>query len=1290
MGKYIDKFITEFDKELDLVINKQKTRNESFIEFRNSKIATVANTKIATLDKKNPGLFKGYGGWSGNTFKTLKELYEYVFQKDGVMKLPPKTVAGKENVDYINFNKYIATRDEYNQIKIKRDSFFLQYEDFPGDTTEIADNLELSDTDRIIEIAYRNIEIQYNKFLDSFSEYITINTDGKSLAFSADTTDNEAAYPSTFLVPGSSIFDPKVGQFIDGYNKFLDAISGDINKLKSIPVETDHTPISFKLQTGMIGVGNLQDQAEGQTFKVNKITNLKCNITEIEFTNKSNNKVYGYYEPTPNDNNIISFKRLDQGVKSVDPCKEYSTKFNNFGTLTFSDSTEEPIVTEYNRMRKLVDSFDILNSYRYLKFDIFDLRSILNELELVKSYGPIDYDSNDYSKLENYIDGFEFYKQNLDGSTIDDSNYIKDIREYLTLVGDNDLSNSELFEYNILYGIKGSKTLSTISLQKAYKLEKGLKGVGELGDEAAGKTYIINKITDLNCGITEIEFKRITKKVSRLEYGYYQPTGKEINKINFRRLGDGVKSKTPCIDFQTFGNFGTLTFPEKVETTTQTVTTTTDNAMVTSRSQKSGVHTYYEMKLTTIMESVGSYLDMLAAHTKPISKDEEVIIQRTKRVERYRKKADFPFKPGDINDKIKEMQTWLGLTGKSADGQFGNGTYNLLLNGKYITGLDSEVTLEVYNKLKSDYESGSVNKKKPDSIVDKKPDPYLEFIKKAEIIKENGGGRWWFNNFMDNVMKKYVRNTNINDFLKKIKEYTDSVFGLSKNDVEPWPQIEELGNRVVDIYYTNNNGSLVDDYDSYIKFYAIILSDSYANKENGLLGVMSRDFMPNLIKTQPYPYVYILGSDKEIDYALEDIKSVSPEDEKLLLYNAFLEAGDYYETNESIIETIPLRDNKWEVIPRAARQLLDPMWETSGTYTFKFINDPEIIKVISGPSGSSPLINIPSYEGITYSWVDVGELFRDYNDEIVNIDQLDNNILTGYENISVDQYGNLDSESLDEEDDSVDNYDKLDEEYLEAEIHDDHEISYEASIVIEESMKVLVEEMAKIPPVDPNIENGFKVENPFNTVKVEKIPPASSGKGYPVSGSTTKFVNKHTNGIYPAMQHDDGTFIVVKAESRKGKETELTKRHWLKPNPQYFKLMKSVTVPLKGGKSVKVDVHPEFAEKLISVFKLVKAQGLNEFLFSSQGAFAVRNVTRGSRLTNHAYGFAIDVNADHKGWGLDTKWNVNNKTIKVGSQVYNWGPNEEGFYKIVKIMEQHGIGWLGTYDPMHFSIYESG
>ena len=1087
MGKYIDKFITEFDKELDLVINKQKTRNESFIEFRNSKIATVANTKIATLDKKNPGLFKGYGGWTGNTFKTLKELYEYVFQKDGVMKLPPKTVAGKENVDYINFNKYIATRDEYNQIKIKRDSFFLQYEEFPGDTTEIADNLELSDTDRIIEIAYRNIEIQYNKFLDSFSEYITINTDGKSLAFSADTTDNEAAYPSTFLVPGSSIFDPKVGQFIDGYNKFLDAISGDINKLKSIPLETDHTPISFKLQTGMTGVGNLQDTAEGRTFVVSKITDLKCGITEVEFKNKTQS-IYGYYEPTGKETDTIGFRRSYDGVKSKTPCQDFGS-FGDFGTLTFSDSTEEPIVTEYNRMRKLVDSFDILNSYRYLKFDIFDLRSILNELELVKSYGPIDYDSNDYSKLENYIDGFEFYKQNLDGSTIDDSNYIKDIREYLTLVGDNDLSNSELFEYNILYGIKGSKTLSTISLQKAYKLETGLKGVGELGDEAAGKTYIINKITDLNCGITEIEFKLITKKGSRLEYGYYQPTGKEINKINFRRLGDGVKSKTPCQDFQTFGNFGTLTFPEKVETTTQTVTTTTDNAMVTSRSQKSGVHTYYEMKLTTIMESVGSYLDMLAAHTKPISKDEEVIIQRTKRVERYRKKADFPFKPGDINDKIKEMQTWLGLTGKSADGQFGNGTYNLLLNGKYITGLDSEVTLEVYNKLKSDYESGGVNKKKPDSIVDKKPDPYLEFIKKAEIIKENGGGRWWFNNFMDNVMKKYVRNTNINDFLKKIKEYTDSVFGLSKNDVEPWPQIEELGNRVVDIYYTNNNGSLVDDYDSYIKFYAIILSDSYANKENGLLGVMSRDFMPNLIKTQPYPYVYILGSDKEIDYALEDIKSVSPEDEKLLLYNAFLEAGDYYETNESIIETIPLRDNKWEVIPRAARQLLDPMWETSGTYTFKFINDPEIIKVISGPSGSSPLINIPSYEGITYSWVDVGELFRDYNDEIVNIDQLDNNILTGYENISVDQYGNLDSENLGDED-SGDNYDKLDEEYLEAEI-EEAKLGIFFSIGVEqldqakyaENENPIVEE----PVVDPGNENKNSGYVPVNTIAKGKM-----------------------------------------------------------------------------------------------------------------------------------------------------------------------------------------------------------
>jgi hypothetical protein len=101
----------------------------------------------------------------------------------------------------------------------------------------------------------------------------------------------------------------------------------------------------IELKPGMIGKGFMQDTAEGKTYKVIKSTDLPCGITEVQFKRNeeqftSNNKTfeYGYYKPSEqNDDypNKIGFRRLGEGVKDADPCKNFES-FGDFGDLDFS------------------------------------------------------------------------------------------------------------------------------------------------------------------------------------------------------------------------------------------------------------------------------------------------------------------------------------------------------------------------------------------------------------------------------------------------------------------------------------------------------------------------------------------------------------------------------------------------------------------------------------------------------------------------------------------------------------------------------------------------------------------------------------------------------------------------------------------------------------------------------------------------------------------------------------------------------------------------------------------
>ena len=99
--------------------------------------------------------------------------------------------------------------------------------------------------------------------------------------------------------------------------------------------------------------------------------------------------------------------------------------------------------------------------------------------------------------------------------------------------------------------------------EETLKLVSGLIGVVRVGDDE-GRTYVVNKVTPLNCGITEVEFK----SGQRLKYGYYKPSEDVINKnrtISFKRFGEGVKASDACKQYGTdeFEMLGDLMFGTK-------------------------------------------------------------------------------------------------------------------------------------------------------------------------------------------------------------------------------------------------------------------------------------------------------------------------------------------------------------------------------------------------------------------------------------------------------------------------------------------------------------------------------------------------------------------------------------------------------------------------------------------------------------------------------------------------------------------------------------------------------
>jgi hypothetical protein len=165
------------------------------------------------------------------------------------------------------------------------------------------------------------------------------------------------------------------------------------------------------------------------------------------------------------------------------------------------------------------------------------------------------------------------------------------------------------------------------------------------------------------------------------------------------------------------------------------------------------------------------------------------------------------------------------------------------------------------------------------------------------------------------------------------------------------------------------------------------------------------------------------------------------------------------------------------------------------------------------------------------------------------------------------------------------------------------------------------------------------------------------------------------NGLWPALGEPDNFEI----QSSDGTRT------WYKQNPEYLKKnCTQIYVPTSRG-NVQVTIHKNLAAIVKPAFEKIKAQGLQKYIHTCDGGLAVRNVTGGNRLSNHAWGTAIDMNAAEYPYGYrfaeDGIYNSKGK-------VRDFNAFDIGFKQVAQIFKDSGMTWLNSHDPMHVSIYE--
>jgi hypothetical protein len=222
-------------------------------------------------------------------------------------------------------------------------------------------------------------------------------------------------------------------------------------------------------------------------------------------------------------------------------------------------------------------------------------------------------------------------------------------------------------------------------------------------------------------------------------------------------------------------------------------------------------------------------------------------------------------------------------------------------------------------------------------------------------------------------------------------------------------------------------------------------------------------------------------------------------------------------------------------------------------------------------------------------------------------------------------------------------------------------------------------------PGDPNLAgDGDPYPYPENE---DNVYDEQSSNNVKRNGKVTndKLLKIAGNGIWPALG-EPGNFEI---------QSSANGRTWYKQNPQYLKEnCAQVKVPTING-DVEVTVHKNLAAIVKPVFAKIKSAGLVKYISTCGGGLAVRNVTGGTRLSNHAWGCAIDLN--HIIYPFNYRFVRSGD--KPGIYINQEKPNppkflrsftsfDLGFASVADLFVSSGMTWLNNHDPMHVSIYE--
>jgi len=208
-----------------------------------------------------------------------------------------------------------------------------------------------------------------------------------------------------------------------------------------------------------------------------------------------------------------------------------------------------------------------------------------------------------------------------------------------------------------------------------------------------------------------------------------------------------------------------------------------------------------------------------------------------------------------------------------------------------------------------------------------------------------------------------------------------------------------------------------------------------------------------------------------------------------------------------------------------------------------------------------------------------------------------------------------------------------------------------------------------------------KLSESSKLVILSKEFPSLEASDYPVTVTNVsqgrnldKFMYSKTK-TYPALG-PYGNFTV---------SSQVGERKFYKPNPDYKKFLKPVQVPLADS-TVTAQVYEDFAYLLNLAFEEIKSKGLNQYIKTFDGTWVVRNITGGTRLSAHAWGLGIDINASIYPFGYAIK--KDGVFTKGGTKIRDFDDFDKGFLEVADILVKKGLKWLKNFDPMHFSLYE--